>query len=92
MWLKRAERDAPHLHMSETLQCQPLGLQLWDTHKDCREGCWKYRAGLLGLGQEWGKAETTREQFSEEILIGGQGMRNCFTSGYESEVRRTRQV
>lgn len=92
MWLKRAERDAPHLHVRETLQGHPLGLQFCDTHTDCIEGCWRYRAGLLGLGQEWDKAETTREQFSEEILIGGRGMRNCFTSGYESEVRRTRQV
>lgn len=66
------------------MQGQPLGLQLWDTYKDCREGCWTYRTGLLGLGQEWGKAETTREQFSEEILIGEGRVRNCFTSRYET--------
>lgn len=41
------------------------------THTDCRDrGCWRYRAGLLDLGQEWDEAETTKEQFSEEILIG----------------------
>lgn len=64
MWLNRAEKNTPHLHVRGILQGQPLGLQLWDTHKDCREGCWRYRTGLLGLGQEWGKAETTTEQFS----------------------------
>lgn len=57
--------------------------ELWVTHTDSA-----LQEGLLGLVQ--GEAETNREQFSEEVLI--EGVRNCFSSGYGSEIRRTRQV
>lgn len=82
IWLNRAdERDTTHSPM-RVGTAGPTS-QLWVTHIDSA-----LQGGLLGLEQ--GEAETNREQFSEEVLI--EGVRNCFTSGYGSEIRRTRQV
>lgn len=55
-------------------------------------------AGGIGLdcwaSDRNGVRQRPRESsFQRRFLLGGrEGMRNCFTSGYESEVRRTRQV